>query len=367
MIISGRTFDYRDRLREMGARWDADARNWRLDHPTNSQMLEINRMIGCITSSEPIKPITSNETIDRLVKEILSIDRTKPAQHGGGRAIYGDDASYHNCFKDTDPKAFFGFSSLSALIHYVDAIPEDMRRNSGWTNQDADWCGTRHMSGALKLAREGWPDGETNAAEIADIIAIEHMPVKRRAHGLAGGSVNVGRLLAGNPLHMRKRPVQPGRKVVTLYVETFMSSGIDPDNAIARAAIVAALSDVMERHGYSCEIVAIVTTAGPDFQIAVTLKTAGEKLNLSDTVFALGHPAFFRRMCFAVNGSASETRSSWGYMGAPADAFDSVHPCKPNEFYIRKLTIGQQRRVDETDLRSRALSILPFVIPENLE
>lgn len=225
------------------------------------------------------------------------------------------------------------------------------------------------MPAALRLARDGWSEG----VDLAESLDVPPSSARRRRYGVAGGSVNVGRMLAGHPAHMRSRPRQPGKRVVTLFVETFMSAGIDPDNAIIRAALIARIADAMEREGYSCEIVAIVTTtsdmgssATTGHQHAITLKQAGERLALPDIVFALGHPSFFRRMVFASVGDADECRSTHGTQGFPTDAFANDHPTARNEFYIRKLTLAQQQRLDDDDPYSMLEFIEPVDLPVSL-
>ncbi|MDT9703008.1 hypothetical protein, partial [Streptomyces sp. P17] len=72
----------------------------------------------------------------------------------------------------------------------------------------------------------------------------------------------------------------------------------------------------------------------PGAQTAVTLKHAGEKLNLDDLVFALGHPSFLRRFNFACVSQAVECREIWSSQGMPRSAFGK-DDLKRNEFYIR--------------------------------
>jgi hypothetical protein len=165
---------------------------------------------------------------------------------------------------------------------------------------------------------------------------------------------------------MIRRPRQPGRRVVTLFVETFMSSGIDPDNAMLRAVLVAAIADATEREGYSCEIVAVVTTRGTDgrtgHQHAITLKNAGERLALADIVFALGHPSFFRRLVFASVGAHEACRTTWHTQGYPTAAFDDRHTCGHSEFYIKQLSIEDQRKLNDDD----PYDMLRFIEPDGL-
>lgn len=200
-----------------------------------------------------------------------------------------------------------------------------------------------------------------------ELFAIDHARVKRRSYGVAGGSVSVGRLLAGNPMHMRQRPPQPGRKVVRLFVQACNSAIITAENMTVRAAIVAAMADMLERQGFSCEIIAIDCRNGslgikPVFQCATILKQAGEKLNLSDLTFALGHPSYLRRFGFALFSACDELISHWESQGVPKDAFNDHFKPKRNEFYIPKLSTN----VKGATLADKARAMLPHIMPLNM-
>ena len=216
------------------------------------------------------------------------------------------------------------------------------------------------MSDALKLAREGWQEGLERAADVVERLSLANPRVRRRKPSLAGGSVSVGRMLAGDPAHMIRRPKAPGRKIVTFFVEAGCSGHINADAMIDRAALIGAMIDLMENVGYSCTIVAVDTSIEgrlPRYQLAVKLKEAGERLNLADVMFALGHPSFLRRFSFAACSSVPETRSIWMDQGSPSNAFDDHHPCGPNEFYVPVL---------ERNGTGDPLDLLPYVTPSKL-
>jgi hypothetical protein len=119
--------------------------------------------------------------------------------------------------------------------------------------------------------------------------------------------------------------------------------------------------DLMEAQGYACRIVAVDTSvSGREnvYQLAVQIKESGERLNLSDTMFALGHPAFLRRLSFATCSSVPETRAIWSSQGSSANAFDTEYPTGKSEFYVPVIT-DNLKGTDELDL-------LPYVVPHGL-
>jgi hypothetical protein len=192
-------------------------------------------------------------------------------------------------------------------------------------------------------------------------LSVDNPRVRQRRAAVAGGTVNVGRMLSGDPAHMIRRPKAPGRKVVTFFVEIGCNRYINGDSAIKRAALIGAMIDLMENAGYSCAIVATDTsTSGgvAKYQLAVKLKENGERLNLSDLMFALGHPAFLRRFSFAACSSVPETRSIWSSQGSASNSFDDEHRCGPSEFYVPVLSTNH--------VGDDPLYLLPNVVPDGL-
>lgn len=301
IIVSGRTFPNRELLQRLGGRWERDI-GYKFRSLSDADIEQIRNIPGLMISG----------------------GNAAPVKH----AIYGDDRTYYNHFAHRDPRAFFGFSSLDKLTNYIDTRGPDCRVRLGWGKE---------MKEALKIARGGWQEGVTMAETIRDSLLLANPPQRQRKPSVAGGVVNVGRLLSGNPLHMTHRAKLPGSRVVTLFVEAGCPGYISPETLVMRAAVIAAIIDMMENNGYSCNIVAVDTSlwfGRVEYQLAVTLKLAGERLNIADIAFGLGHPAFLRCFSFACQTSVEECRESWAEIGKPANAFDKSHPCGPNEYYV---------------------------------
>lgn len=372
LYATGQTFQHKELLKSLGGRWDNGGKRWLFEWGDEDTRQKLEKLIGVVVSVDTSSPEieifdTSSPEIETSDYPVFRLDRNTVSSRSGDTAVYGDDDRYLNYFKDQNPTAFFGFSSLLELTNYVKSIDLNRlppARQDAWTigKKYSEWSGSIDMREALNMARNGWEDGIKDLAD----IEIEHAQSKRRAKGVSGGYVNVGRLLSGDPQHMIRRVKKPGKRVVTLFVETFMSSYIEPSTAVLRARAVAAMSDALERQGYVCEIVAVLTTASRNnqtgHQAAVTLKTSGERLNMLDVVFGLGHPSFFRRLLFACVSGAEECQSTWDTQGSPTTAFDHTHPCKKNEFYIPQMTWKQQDWLEEDPTR-----ILTFVKPRELD
>jgi len=364
--VKGNTFAHRAALKAAGGVWDRAAGLWLLPATTSAVILERLRLAPGVT-------VTNRPGVEVALSER---PLSAPRDRNTVTVKHGDDMTYFNRFAGANPTAFFGFSSLSAMVHYVERIPIEIQyetrdgRNTAWALDTEDWYGTKTMQRALKLAREGWAEGADIASSIIEGLDVAHATRRRRKYGVAGGAVSVGRMLAGNPAHMLKRPQQPGRKIVTLFVESSMSSIITVDTAVIRAGLIAAIADVMEIKGYSCEIVATDISKWRGYAAmhsATVVKNAGEKLNVLDTVFALGHPSYLRRLQFACNANEEKLRPMWDTMGRSAACFDDDNPTRKNEFYIGQVTREVQLNLFGGTVYEQAQSMLPHIVPEALQ
>lgn len=378
VTVSGNTYNYRDILKQKGFKFDGDDKTWSYHGELPSRDIDyLRKLIGCmvnIDKSTSPAPINTEEWLRQIRAK-----HPEPVQHGNKRgAIYGDDETYFNHFCEKNPAAFFGFSSVAEMLKYIDDIPtsviNDHSRNDGW-ERDSNalrFTATRDMKHAFELAKDGWKEGTEKAAKIAEIISSENPNVKQRKFSVAGGSVNVGRLLAGNPANMKKREKLPGSRNITLFVDIGMLAVIDTEKAILRAACVAAICDLIEQHKYSCEIVAVQRSidmsgysGSAAYQFACTVKHAGERLNLDDVVFMLGHPSVTRRFGFALKASAPELRGIWRGMGASRAMFTDKYKPKKNDLYIEHLTPEMQNLITGNTLYEKARSMINMIVDED--
>lgn len=301
-IISGRTFDIRNILKGMGATYDGDTKTWRV-HPTMN-VETLRQMPGIIVTDDGKAP-GAGEHISRI--EHTPQVAVAPALDGMTH-VYGDDTSNRDIFSIANPTAFYGFSNLEAMTRFVETMPASIRhagdrRGRAWEREPV-FFGTDDMIDAIQIAREGWTDGVTKAKDVLELLEAQQALKLRHRYAVAGGGVSVGRLLASNPMHMKRRERMPAKNTIRLIVNTVSTAMIETETQIVRAACVAAVVDILENSGYSCEIVAVSTNKHPNdnaltMQTATQLKHAGETLNLQDIVFALGHPSYLRRFIFA--------------------------------------------------------------------
>lgn len=325
VTVSGHTFQHRDTLKELGGRWDADAQNWRFAFASPALIAALKELPGClVTDNRPLspRPIT-------------------PPAIPTTPAIVGDDMTYYNYFVDQDPIAYFGFSSLSKFAEHVASLEKPTNGigglcDIGWTATQT-YTGTDSMAQALDIARNGWLDGLGMMKQM-----FTQPPIgKNRIRSVSGGSVSVGRMLAGMPDHMYKRKKQPKHKIITIFVETCMWEGISAGQAMLRVTIIAAMIDRLEAEGYSCNLVATYCARQRDnsrgVQTIVRIKEAGESLNLADVSFAFGHPSYGRRLVYAIEGCTPQCDLTRHHRGKISEAFDEYHKPGKNEFYIPQI------------------------------
>jgi hypothetical protein len=363
---TGKTFPHKETLKALGGKWNPEKSAWTFGHLNVYDRDKISKLVGVQLVDDYAKP----QPI--VADEPEPVAETIPNDH-----FFGDDRQWCNYFAPKNPLATFGFSTFSQLVKYVENIDMrgyDYNRKIPWNNE-SDFHGTDTMREALSIAKDGWDEGVNKAIECSEYLSAEHAQQKKFIHSVAGARVNVGRLLANNPVHMKRRTKRDGKRIVTLFVETFQTWQITVETSILRASIVAAMVDLMECAGYQCEIIAVATaddnrTERPGYQITTCVKTAGEKLNLNDVIFALGHPSMLRRLYFGCVASTTLLRNCHRGYGLRSRSFNYVTKPAKNEIYIPQFKYEHQRKLAKLSEREKALFVFEHIgaeTPINIE
>jgi hypothetical protein len=191
--------------------------------------------------------------------------------------------------------------------------------DEGWSSEREDgsdvtsgWYGAGAAGGAyaeaLRLAREGWPEGlkkiEPIVRRVDDLIA-HAIPEPRPVYDIVGDAPDVGAYLAGIPEHMLQMETQEGAaRIVRVLVNVSVSAHVPTRTIEARGAMACALVDALERAGYRVELhVGDRSDCNVDgkhyvYHARAVLKRADEPLSLDRIAFPLMHPAFARRLMF---------------------------------------------------------------------
>lgn len=204
-------------------------------------------------------------------------------------------------------EACYTYRSLDELADDVTAIFK--AQGNDYSRRD-DWSGHVNGTEAVALARTGWTDREAKALQIAE-SAVQLMdrnqetlqPVMR--YDVAGGVVDVGRYLSGEPECMIDYPLQPvstSGKVVTLVASVSYSGSVKADTIIRRGEVITALALALSQMGHNSELWADISSNNGSVttRFRVLVKGAGDAIDPARILFAFAHPAMLRKLGFAM-------------------------------------------------------------------
>jgi len=219
------------------------------------------------------------------------------------------------------PTARYFFDSLQEAQRWIEATPRTWREDASKSNKTSpDWDLNTDYTQALALARDGWREG---AAKVTG--ALKRIPVRSAApeirHDFYGYRPNVARAISGRPDAMVRRANNAesnARPIVTLVVPINAGSGVRASSMSNFGIAVMHHVRQLEANKVRVEIVICTTTElhsdGTRLCTAIRVKRAEQPMNLGTLAFAIGHPAMFRRIIFAIRErTATESDSSYGF------------------------------------------------------
>lgn len=171
----------------------------------------------------------------------------------------------------------------------------------------SQWSGTSTFSEAVDLAVNGWADGCKRL--MTAMAAAQSAPSFTTAlmMDVAGAYPIAALAAAGDPCSMVDlQPIEDRvRPIVRLVVQRGGSSAYDPEEFINYGAAVLSYIEGLEAANFRVEIeVAFAAKIPPiDHYLSVIVKRAEEPMELDRLAYVLTHPAFFRRIAFAVKES----------------------------------------------------------------
>lgn len=179
------------------------------------------------------------------------------------------------------------------------------RSNSAGFNED--WSGTNTFEAAVDLAERGWPEGRKKL--MTAMAAAQSSPAftQTLAMDVAGAYPIAALAAAGDPCSMVDlQPVEDRvRPIVRLVIQRGGSSAYSGVEFMNYGAAVLSYIEGLEAAGFRCEIeVSFAAKIQPvDHYLSVIVKRAEEPIELDRMAYVLTHPAFFRRIAFAVKES----------------------------------------------------------------
>jgi hypothetical protein len=227
---------------------------------------------------------------------------------------------------EVEAKDLDGYKSYTVTYHSLEDFAKGAQERypDGPRHDGDDWAGGATMGQVLRMVREGWADKLTETLDIAEsavsMAEKEHMihTIQDTVWDVAGDEVDIDRYLSGEPECMRSWPVQRVSKmgkVITLCASVCYSSAIQPETAIRRGQVIAALALAIQKLGHAVELwIDISSGSSLTGRIRVCLKGANDILDDSKVIFAYAHPSVLRMLAFMVwDGSESRTEQGTGY------------------------------------------------------
>jgi hypothetical protein len=217
----------------------------------------------------------------------------------------------------------------------VEHSPADQRGRSDWTG------GTSSVDDACQTLVNGtWSVARKVDALLSDleqsIGTVERIGV-HRSYDVAGGSVNVGRWLSGQPRSMVRHKIVPvprtGRRV-TILANVTASGGVSVDDMNTRGVALCALTEALRMAGIpatvyvACAANQYIQGGGAVVTTTVKVCDSSSAPDRESVMFALAHPSMLRRLFFAdwqgISESQYRTFGIGGSYGYPTPFTDEV-------------------------------------------
>ncbi|TVZ01257.1 hypothetical protein EAS64_33805 [Trebonia kvetii] len=202
------------------------------------------------------------------------------------------------------------------------------------------WTGNFSYDDALNAARFGWADQLSATMELAS-SAVE---IARKRHlvdsyepawDVAGGAVDIGRFVTGEPECMISFPLAKRSNigsVITLAANVVVSGAISSESIMKRGRLIVALALLLGQLGHSTELWVSMRTGDyqPEAEIAVKVKGVDDVIDPAVIMFAFAHPAMSRHLAFqsfwTLPGRWGTERNRSGMIGKPLMPSANLYP-----------------------------------------
>ena len=197
----------------------------------------------------------------------------------------------------------------------------------GASHKGGGWSGAESFDQAVDFAKQGtWEPG--NVSEFRNMFD-ELLPKLREytdqnfveMPDVAGFEVNMQAFVDGEPDHMRQwMPVeeQTSKRALCLVIGHSISSGVQPEELFQKGQAAIALVRALRLLGYELEIWSEQSirarSAEKLYSVLTCLHKAGDIMDESAVEFAVGNPAWLRRLLFGFEeGETPAIRKRYGF------------------------------------------------------
>lgn len=226
--------------------------------------------------------------------------------------------------------ATYRFDSLRELGTYAGRKDNrTWRYNSSESDgKSYDWDLKAGYEGAVDMARHGWLDGAKKVQKALKAFTPADAAPDTRTD-FYGYRPHVARFCAGAPDCMvRKNADESGfSKVLTLVVQVNALGFVTAQQMSNFGVAVAQYVNQLEMEGRRVELMACMVSDVMGWCVAHswTVKNADQPLDLAVVAFAIGHPAMFRRLGFALRERCAAPATPGYGNTKPAKASDIIN------------------------------------------
>lgn len=222
-------------------------------------------------------------------------------------------------------KDTYRFDTIAEIKQWLDRKPDpDANRESRGNDARQDWDFGLGYDKSERVLVDGWVDGAERAHKDAERLALSLPQAPRVGFepGPVGAFANVPAYLANQPdsMWMPTEVQAQGAKLIDIYMPGVFAWFVPAEAIFRRGVATAAVIDALEEHNYRCRVYVYVTNPDTGTNHLYLAKDHQEPLFLEDLMFMTAHPAFLRRIHFAVqerHTNKDEVGSTWhGYGSA---------------------------------------------------
>jgi len=198
------------------------------------------------------------------------------------------------------------YPSYGAFLADVLSVDDKSRRKASRRTGDTEWSGTATYEDAVRLAVNGWEAGTEKVADLVSEITAKVLgKIVEQTMYLDTTTQycwDMASAVAGVPQCGVNFAPDQEKKLVRIVVDFGASSFIGGNVLLVKAATIASLVASLEYAQFDTEVI-VATNSGDKYstrtiQCGMLLKSPGMAMDLSVMAYALGHPAFRRRIHF---------------------------------------------------------------------
>ena len=227
----------------------------------------------------------------------------------------------------TEPKPGFvrhDFAGLSELVDWIEKTPRSIPNKRNWSstsglNRAPDWDFDLGYKGSLKLVQTGWADGakkieKLRNEQVGEIAATwESVTASDWVADVVGEELDLGKYLEGDPEcyldDLETDEVQ--YPVLDVWFKGGGTCNVTAEDLFAQGVALLAAVEKIEAKGIRVKLTAwfLSESAGRYHAATVVIKRPEDTLQLPALAFGIAHPAFFRRLVFALRERQGESQT----------------------------------------------------------